>query len=521
MDSKGSRYAALLGLAALAAAVVCTAAPAASYRGEAVMILQNKQDGTVPGKYFVPSSPGNIIWGRLPNRNAKPILTVPSGAVVTFDTLSHEGLLEDQGKDPVAYFGSHGIAPDGVLAEAVAIASSSLPHDFDKDGPHIVIGPVYVEGAVPGDVLKVEVLTLEPRVPYGVISNRHYKGALAGEFPEGTRRHDDASALRPDRYGNVSVFTPVKKIGERWYGYLQAGDKEIRFALNPFLGVMGVAPDTEENWSSIPPARIGGNIDINELGVGATLYLPVEVAGALFYTGDPHFAQGDGEVALSALEGSLRGTVRLTVLKKDSPEIPKTNSDNLVSPFAETEKYWIPIGLDEDLDEAMKKSVRESVSFLAKQLGLDRRLVYAYLSAAVDYEVSQVVDRTKGIHGLIPKIDFADLVTLKLVAGETELKVVIVNDTFHVQADRVCAALGMKYECEGDRFVVASPAGRAEMVCDSNRYMVGDRKIYLDVSPLQSSDGPLLPIYALGEALGVAVNWSTVGTELVGIAVIL
>jgi Predicted acetamidase/formamidase len=165
---------------------------------------------------------------------------------------------------------------------------------------------------------------------------------------------------------------------------------------------MGLATNTEEMLSSVPPLPVGGNLDINELGIGSTLYLPVEVAGGLFYTGDPHFVQGDGEVALTALEGSLRGSVRLTVLKKGSPEIPR-NGETFEQAFAETEKYWIPVGLNADLDEAMKQSVRESISFLEKQLGVDRAMAYAYLSAGVDYEVSQVVGQDQGYSRPDPK----------------------------------------------------------------------------------------------------------------------
>ncbi|MCD8351323.1 MAG: acetamidase/formamidase family protein [Planctomycetaceae bacterium] len=521
MKAPRSILSALLACAVLAVAGLPQAAHAAAYRGD-ISILQTAKDGAVPGRYHLPSSVDTIIWGRLPNRNTQPVMTVPSGVVVTIDTVSHEGILEDQGKDPRAYFAKHGIAPDQVLDEAAAIAASTHQHDFDKDGPHVVTGPIAVEGAMPGDVLKVEVLSLEPRVPYGVISNRHYKGALVGEFPEGTERSDDANPLQPDRYGNVSVFTPVKKIDDKWYGFLDAGNgRELTFPLSPFLGIMGVTPDTDENWSSVPPARIGGNIDINELGVGSTLYLPVEVAGALFYTGDPHFVQGDGEVALTALEGSLRGTLRLTVLKQGSVEIPKTNSDNLVSPFGETEKFWIPVGLDEDLDEAMKKSVRESISFLAKQFGLDRRLVYAYLSAAVDYEVSQVVDKTKGIHALIPKADFAELIDVKLMAGGVNYDVALLNSVFHIPAAAVCGSLGIAYTESGENITVCAPSGTVTMRIDSNKYMVNGEATYLPVSPVAGNGGACMPVMVLSEILGVAVNWSTIGTLIQGNAVVL
>jgi acetamidase/formamidase len=492
-------------------------AQAALYRAESGPVLHDKNIGAIKGNYYVPSSLENVRWGRLPNRNTKAVLRVPSGSTVTFDTVSHEGILEDQGKDPVKYYGQYGVAPADVLQDAIIIAASSLPHDFDKDGPHIVTGPVYVEGALPGDVLKIEVLDLAARVPYGVISNRHYKGALVGEFPEGTPRADDASPAQPDRYGNVSIFTPIKRIDGLWYGFLVSGGKEIRFPISPFLGIMGVTPDTDESWSSVPPARIGGNIDINELGVGSTLYLPVEVEGALFYTGDPHFVQGDGEVALTALEGSLRATVKLTVLKNGSAAIPKSNSENLLTPFAETEKFWIPIGLNEDLDEAMKMSVRESISFLAKQLGLERRLVYAYLSAAVDYEVSQVVDKTKGIHALVPKIDFTDYLNLHLLIGDKTIKVTPINDSFYVPASDVLIALDLKYTVKNGVISI----GNAKMAVDSNKYTVGKQSFYLNAAPLDTKGGLMLPVYVLSEVLGASVTWSTEGTTIVGLTQIL
>jgi acetamidase/formamidase len=343
----------------------------------------------------------------LPNRDTKPLVTVVSGAVVTFDTVSHEGILEDQGRDPVDYLSRYGIEADAILNDAKAIAASALAHDFQKDGPHIVTGPVAVAGAEPGDVLKIEVLELKTRVPYGFISNRHGKGALPGEFPENDGPQPGADASRPERFNNVSVFTTVSEIDGVQHAFLQdAAGKEIHFPIRPFMGIMGVAADTSDRVHSVPPAAYGGNLDINALGVGSTLYLPVQVSGANFYTGDPHFAQGNGEVALTALEASLRASFRLTLLPAGDAMIP--GGSPFTQPFAETNDYWIPIGLNEDLDEAMKQAVREAIRFLSGSLGIDRASAYAYLSAATDFEVSQVVDKTKGVHGLIRKKDFAD-----------------------------------------------------------------------------------------------------------------
>ncbi len=365
----------------------------------------------VRGKvWYVPSTLNTIKWGYLPNQLDVPVLQVPSGATVVFDTVSHEGLLEDQGRDALKYFSSKGVAPDMVLNDAIAITRSSLPHDFIKDGPHIVTGPIAIQGAQPGDVLKVEILAVTPRVPYGVISNRHGKGALPGEMPEGPPPESDASAAQPEKFHNVSVFTPIRKDKHgRWVGVMKnMQGKEVTFATAPFMGVMGVAAATDQPVHSVPPGVYGGNMDVKDLGAGTTVYLPVFVKGANFYTGDPHMVQANGEVALTALEHSMRATFRFTLLKQGDLRIPSA-SGSLEKPFGETRDYWIAIGLNPDLDEAMKDAVREALRFLTEKLGMDRAVAYAYLSAATDFNVSQVVDRTKGIHALIRKRDFSKI----------------------------------------------------------------------------------------------------------------
>lgn len=371
--------------------------------------LENKpmllKKGEYQGNYYVPSTLKTITWGYLPNKNAKPVLTVPSESTVTFDTVSHEGLLEDQGRDAEKYFSSHGVESENVLDEAKLITRSNLKHDFHKDGPHIITGPIAIDGAMPGDILKVEILKVEPRVPYGVISNRHGKGTLP-EFPK-RKKMDGASANNPDAYGNVSIFTPIEKNKNGvWEGVLKTDTgPSIRFPLNPFMGTMGVAANTSEPVHSVPPSFYGGNIDINELSAGATVYYPVQVPGALFYTGDSHFVQGDGEVSLTALEGSARATFKITLLKAGKDKVP---GKTIKQPLAENAEFWITPGLDEDLDEAMRKSTREAIRFLVDEYGISEEIAYAYLSAATDFEVSQVVDRTKGIHAMIRKADFKE-----------------------------------------------------------------------------------------------------------------
>lgn len=396
-------------------------------------ILQPRK-GPIHGRHYLLSTTEQVTWGYVPALGSEPVLRIRSGDTVTVDTVSHEGILEDQGRDPVAYFARHGVPRSDVLQDAIAIARDydRTPRDFDLDGPHVVTGPIHVAGARPGDVLKVEMLSMLPRVPYGVVSSRHGKGALArqanGGAPDGITLEEVMPPVATDgrptgdplRYGNVSVFTPVRH-GRKGVasGVLKRGRKgEVTFPLNPFMGVMGVAfaeagRPTDPLLNSIPPTLGGGNIDIAHLGAGATFYLPVFAEGALFYTGDPHHAMGGGEVALTAMEGSLRATFRLTVCKKGSGDAP---SVAFRYPFGETEDAWLPIGLSDpdgsrngqvnDLDVAMRRAVVNALDFLEHDQGMDRAVAYAYLSAATDFEISQVVDRTTGVHGLIRKEHF-------------------------------------------------------------------------------------------------------------------
>ena len=172
--------------------------------------------------------------------------------------------------------------------------------------------------------------------------------------------------------------------------------------------------------------------------------------------------------------------------------------------------------MNEDLDEAMKMAVRESISFLSKQFGLDRRQIYAYLSAATDYEVSQVVDKTKGIHALLSKMDFMDYLTVNLNAGSATLKIKPVNGAFYVSAPEVCKALGLPYSSDATSINVTAPAGSVKMALNSNKYIVGQNSFYVDISPIATKDGVMLPVSVLGDVLGLSVNWSTEGTKIVG-----
>ena len=179
----------------------------------------------------------------------------------------------------------------------------------------------------------------------------------------------------------------------------------IEFPLNEFLGIMGVATATETGAHSVPPGPHGGNLDVKHLGVASRLFLPVQVDDALVYVGDPHFAQGNGEVALTAFEAPLRAALRLTLHPSAAVTSPGAIAA-LGAPFGETDHHFITIGLDPDLDVAMADATRHAVAFLHARYEIPKGTALAYLSAAGDFEVSQVVDRVKGVHCMIRKRDF-------------------------------------------------------------------------------------------------------------------
>lgn len=327
--------------------------------------------------YEVKSTPENVIWGELFKPDSAPVLSVKSGDRVTLETVSHEGILADQ-NDTVAFLTGQGIAEADILPDQLEVKSKVEKTGL---GPHVITGPVFVEGAEPGDVLEIKTVDIAYRSPYGVISNRDSKGSLPGEFPV-NGKEIYTKVIPIDEVNNIGIFRPDN------------GQPNLAIPLTPFMGIMGVVPvDVEQTLNSVPPGPYGGNIDIRRLGVGSSLYLPVQVPGALFYSGDPHCAQGNGEVALTAIECSLTPTFELTVHKDMT----------LTGPMGETEDDWIAIGLNEDLDEAMKSAVRESLRIVNSQYNLSEQEALLLGSAAIDFEVSQVVDIVKGVHGVIPK----------------------------------------------------------------------------------------------------------------------
>ncbi len=341
--------------------------------------------------YQVFSTPQNAIWGELFKPDSRPIARVKSGDRVVMQTISHEGILPDQG-DTIAFFSNGGIPQNPksrVLKNQVLQDQLIVKAKLKKTGPgpHVITGPIYVEGAEPGDVLEIKTIAIDYRSPYGVISNRHTRGALPDEYPlNGAPLYSKVIAIDAKR--EVGIFQPENNL------------PALEIPLKPFMGIMGVVPaNLVDAANLIPPGLYGGNVDIKLLGRGSSLYVPVQVPGALFYSGDPHCAQANGEVALTAIECSLTPTFELVVHK----------NMKLTAPRGETKDAWIAVGLDKDLDEAMKKSVREYLQIANEKYGMSQQDALMFGSAAIDFDVSQVVDIVKGIHGTIPKLMFQPL----------------------------------------------------------------------------------------------------------------
>lgn len=343
----------------------------------------------------------NVLWGRLPSEADSPICHINPGEIVVIETVSHEGMMEDQGRDPLAWFSSRGIDPSLVPGDSIEIARNYCDRDSKRDGPHIVTGPIGVRGARPGDIVKVEFLDFRPRVPHGVVSARHFQGALPGEVPAVGAKTLGSFELED---GTVtSVLCEVDVDSREIYIRAREGEGKIIIPLAPFLGLVGVTPAGDARRHSVPPGYFGGNIDVRDLVSGSALYLPVQVDEAGLYFGDPHFAQGRGEVALTAVEAPLSATIRASVM---SPIESRKLLGMLERPMGESGTHWYLIGLDKDLDQAMKSAVREALRFMVQVLEVPREEAYAYLSAAADFVVTQVVDEVKGVHCQIRKSDF-------------------------------------------------------------------------------------------------------------------
>jgi len=316
-----------------------------------------------PRTHRLEATPATVAYGYYWSE-ARPVLRIASGDIIDVDTLL---------TNSPAGLARAGVPDDKIQSSLKAIVAE-VTGDRRGPGGHILTGPVYVEGAEPGDTLEVKVLSIDFTIDYG------YNGC-SGFLPENCDRAAGTKIVALDQKTMTAEFEPG-----------------IVVPLKPFFGSMGVAPAPEAGRvSSNPPGRHAGNMDNKELTAGSTLYIPVFVPGALFEIGDGHAAQGDGEVDQTAIETSLRGRLQLTVRK----------GMKLTWPRAETATDYISMGADPDLTAATKIAIQEMVDFVAATKGLSKHRAYQLVSIAGNVAVTQLVDKPNvGVHVRLPKSMF-------------------------------------------------------------------------------------------------------------------
>jgi len=325
--------------------------------------------GPIKPDYHLASTPENTVI--MFSAENPPVLKIKSGQIVEIDTLCLFGMSNDK---PEQFFIDNGIPLDSQIAKEM-LAMKKMVMAAPVAGTTMT-GPIYIEGAMPGDTLEVRVLDVKSRTNFGVNQNRPGAGGIPDLVP---RPYSKFVKLDLDR--QVANFSA-----------------DVEVPLHQFQGRMAVSPVKERGKlpNGPPYPDIGGNMDNKHLGKGATVYFPVQVEGALFQTGDPHAVQGNGEVGQSALESSNTVTMQF-FLHKDM---------HLKRVEAETATHYIIMGMDKDLSIAMHEAIANTVEFLQQRKGLDFFDSLTLCSLAVDYEVTEVVDGTKGIHGMVPKTIF-------------------------------------------------------------------------------------------------------------------
>ncbi len=343
----------------------------------AQQVEESKRERALPfagGKYHaLPATLETTQWGWLDPKE-RPKLIVNSGDTVAVETMMH----------------SHDKVQPGITMEEIVALRKANP----GGGPHSVTGPIYVNGAEPGDVMEIRIKKIVPKA-FGFVFNLPGKefptiGALAPEFPDGFVKffyldwEKRQTEFKPGVIIDLQPFPGTLAVG------IDPNDPSPR---------KGGVKDPMAPVSTLRPWKNGSNMDINELQEGTTIFIPIFLKGGLIWVGDAHCRQGNGEVSLSALDCAYREIVMQLIVRKDM---------KIEWPRMETNTHWIMMGFDEDLNKAMVNATREAVDFLSKQkmVPMDRYEAYNLASIVADCRVTQVVDVRKGVHCMIPKSIF-------------------------------------------------------------------------------------------------------------------
>ncbi|CAM3838435.1 acetamidase/formamidase family protein [Alkalicoccus chagannorensis] len=334
----------------------------------------------------LPAVPETVHWGFWDNE-LEPNLRVKSGDFVYVETVTHHA----------------GDAPDKMMDEGIRRIYDAIPEEARKPGPHLLTGPIYVEEAEPGDMLEVQILDLEPRLPYGSNLSAPW-GYLFNEVEMHEKERvtiyklDDKGQWLTPEFGyqypgsynvNGRVLQPEEVDREETMNHIQVPARI-------HLGTMGTAPEQKGRFSTIPPGNFGGNVDNWRIGADTTMYYPVFNQGALLSLGDAHLAQGDSELNGTGVEASVNALLRVAVRKNFSFPMP----------ILETEQEWMVHAFNPDLEEAARQASMGAIEFLEKYYEKTKREAYSFLAAGGDLQITQLVNENKGVHMAMPKDAF-------------------------------------------------------------------------------------------------------------------
>jgi acetamidase/formamidase len=342
-----------------------------------------------------------LSWGWFPI-DKEAVVTAKSGQTIEIYTLTGAGLYQDY--HPLEELESMGVPENEVLPDLIEFWQTRKSRPREGRAGHLVTGPIYIDGAEPGDTLEIQVLHVRPRVPWGFNSTRAFSGVMSKTYP-GYRDGDKGIDIPPETDDALSEEWRIIRTEHSEDGLVGVYPSGIRVPLAPFMGVMAVAPipvlgepgvEVEGVQSSGPPGAFGGNLDVKHLTAGSSLFLPVFHSGARFYVGDPHGAQGDGEVSGLAIEQSMVGVFRF-ILHKDM---------ETKAPRAETVTHHLIMGIDVDLDRALRKATENVVDFLVDRYEIRPSEAFSIASVAVDFTISEAVDETQIVTAFVPKSIF-------------------------------------------------------------------------------------------------------------------
>ncbi len=358
-----------------------------------------------PTRHILAATPSTCYWGYLDQ--AQPAcLEIDSGDFVYVEAVTHHA----------------GDAPDLLMDDGVRALWSAIAEADRGPGVHIMTGPIHVRGAQPGDTIAVRIVDMKPRLPFGSNCAANWgllydtfgkeRISIYGLDPVGDGATDGAGDGAGDgQFGSTAtalfgfdftarpLYDVPGVISEPDLDARQTFSRTVHVPVRPHFGVMGVAPAEPGRISSIPPGVFGGNVDNWRVGPGATMTYPVFVPGGNLYVGDPHFAQGDGEICGTAIEASVNATIQVFVVK----------SLGATAPLLQTDTHWYTHGFGANLDAAMRAAAEQMLWLMHEHLGLSADDAYSLASVAVDLGITQVVDGTLGCHAAIARSMFEEI----------------------------------------------------------------------------------------------------------------